>query len=202
MDQTALHGSLIACRECDSLHRRVPLAVGEAARCLRCDAVLYRRPRMRVDQLLALTVTALLTLSIAQSFPIVELSVNGIPSSTTLLGSVLSLWDEGRQTMAVLVFATALFFPLLDLSLVLGLIVTSRNERLARWQAPMSRLVGHLRPWGMTEVFLLGVLVSLVKLSHLARVVPGVAMWAFAVSAVLLAAIASFDLRSLWDDEA
>ena len=46
---------------------------------------------------------------------------------------------------------------------------------------------------------MLGVLVSLVKLSHLAQVLPGAALWAFATLTVLLAIIVSFDPRSLWD---
>jgi len=195
------HGSLIACPECDALHQRVSLSLGEAARCQRCGAVLYRRPRLRNEHVLALVLTALVALAIAHSFPIVALTLSGIPSSTTLIGSIHSLWGEGRPTMAVLVFATALLFPLLDLLSILSLLLSNQIRLLAGWRAPLSRFVRALRPWGMTEVFVLGVLVSLVKLSHIARVVPGVAMWAFAVAAVLLAVIGSFDLRSLWDDE-
>ena len=51
----------------------------------------------------------------------------------------------------------------------------------------------------MIEVFLLGVLVSLVKLSSTASILPGVALWAFAVLTVLLAAILMFEPRHLWD---
>lgn len=201
MDLPPVHEALTACRECDCLHRRVPLAVGEAARCLRCGAVLYRRPRLRSEQVLALTLAALTTLAIAHGFPIVDLHVNGIPSSATLIGSVFALWSEGRPAMALLVFTTALLFPLLDLLSVLALLLCRESRALARWRAPLSRFVQVLRPWGMTEVFVLGVLVSLVKLSHMARVVPGAALWAFLASAVLLAVIASFDLRSLWSEE-
>jgi paraquat-inducible protein A len=48
-------------------------------------------------------------------------------------------------------------------------------------------------------VFMLGVLVSLVKLSDLGTIVPGVALWAFGALTVLLAAILMFDPRHLWD---
>ena len=47
----------------------------------------------------------------------------------------------------------------------------------------------------MTEVFLLGVVVSLVKLSHLAEAVPGIGLWAFIVLAVLLTVVQSVDLH-------
>jgi paraquat-inducible protein A len=51
----------------------------------------------------------------------------------------------------------------------------------------------------MIEVFMLAMLVAVVKLSSLARVVPGPAMWAFAALTVLFAVLASFDPRTLWN---
>jgi paraquat-inducible protein A len=51
----------------------------------------------------------------------------------------------------------------------------------------------------MVEVFMLGVLVSLVKLAHLAGVVPGVALWSFAALMFVMTAVAAvFDPRDLW----
>lgn len=191
---------LVACRECDSLHRRADLPQGAVARCVRCGSVLYRTPRLTGDHVLALTLAAMITLAIAHSFPIVALQIDGIPSSSTLFGCVRSLWREGSLITAALVFATALLFPLLDLSSVLALLLVSRFAAGSPWRGRLSRFVTALRPWGMTEVFVLGVVVSLVKLSHLARVVPGVALWAFAATAVMLAVVGAFDLRSLWED--
>ena len=52
----------------------------------------------------------------------------------------------------------------------------------------------------MVEVFLLGTLVSLAKLAHLAHVQPGIALWSFAALMVLLAAAAAaFDPHALWE---
>ena len=54
-------------------------------------------------------------------------------------------------------------------------------------------------PWGMVEVFLLGVLVSLVKLAHLAEVLPSIGIWAYGALMLLFTALgASFDSRKLW----
>jgi paraquat-inducible protein A len=51
----------------------------------------------------------------------------------------------------------------------------------------------------MVEVFMLGVLVALVKLAHLAGIVPGIALWAFAALMFVMASIAAvLDLRDLW----
>ena len=202
MEQQGTNLAFVACRECDSLHQRAPLPLGGEAHCIRCGSLLYRRPWLGREQVQALAVAALITLAIAHSFPIVSLQVNGISSSSTLIGCIASLWREGSIVTALVVFTTALLFPLLDIASVLALIVTTRLAPASRVRALLSRLIAALRPWGMTEVFVLGVVVSLIKLSHLARVVPGVALWAFAATAVMLAVIASFDLRQLWEEPA
>jgi len=155
--------------------------------------------------MLGLVVGALLTYLIANATPIVVLQLQGSINSATLFGSILQLWDEGRHLMAVLVFATTQLFPLLDLSILLALLLAvlrTQRRGLSRppWFAPLLRFVQRLRPWGMTEVFMLGVLVALVKLSHMARIVPGVALWAFGALTILLAVIVTFDLASLWDE--
>lgn len=196
---------LLTCPHCDALHRRPQLRRGEKAVCVRCGSVLLRQHQLAPGQVLALVVTALFVYAIANSFPIVDLRIQGLTSSATLFGSVLALWDEGRQLVAVLVFATTQLFPLIDLSgmLVLLLVVTrtgaGRGARPA-WFPPLLRFIQSLRPWGMTEVFMLGVVVSLVKLSSMAHILPGVALWAFAVLTVLMAIILSFHPRQLWDE--
>ena len=61
------------------------------------------------------------------------------------------------------------------------------------------RLMHMLRRWAMVEVFMLAVLVSVVKLTALADVVPGVGLWSLgAYVLVTAAAHASFDARDYW----
>jgi paraquat-inducible protein A len=61
------------------------------------------------------------------------------------------------------------------------------------------RVLQAVRPWGMVEVFILGLLVALVKLGGIATVVPGTALWAFGgLLMMIAAAIASFDARVIW----
>lgn len=192
-----------ACSECDLLFRRRPLERGQHAECPRCGATLYSRSRLTTEQMLGLVTGALLTFLIANAYPIVEMQIQGDANSTTLFSSVISLWGEGRRAMAGLVFATTMAFPLLDLGALLALLLAvSRSPRMQdrpAWFAPLLRFVLALRPWGMVEVFMLGILVALVKLSHMATILPGIALWAFGALTVLLAGILAFDLRGLWD---
>ena len=192
---------LIACPECDFLHVRRRLRRGDRARCVRCHATMYRLPRRRPDQILAVVVGALILFVLANAYPILDLQVQGYGSRATLLDSIMTLWDNGRELVAVTVLATTWLFPLFDLLAMVAVLVPMILHRQPAYFPPLLRLLQKLRPWGMTEVLMLGVLVSLVKLSHTARVVPGVALWSLIALTFLLAAILSYDLHALWHPE-
>lgn len=196
--------ALGACPHCDLLYRRTPLQPGERGYCPRCGARLYRRSRLGAEGMLAIAVAALVCFGLANAYPIVELSVQGLRSAATLFGSVVMLWAEGHALTAILVFVTTQAIPLADLVVTIALLAaTLRRERTGRhppWFPVLLHLLHQARPWGMVEVFMLGVVVSLVKLVHLAHLVPGVALWAFAALAVMMTLIQSFDLHALWDE--
>jgi paraquat-inducible protein A len=62
------------------------------------------------------------------------------------------------------------------------------------------RLLRRIQPWSMMEVFLVGILVAVTKLVDMAEVIPGLALWAFALLILVLAgATASFDPEALWE---
>src|SRR5450830_1348854 len=189
---------LIVCEECDAVHRRPVLRRAEIAQCHRCGAEMERDTGSRQQRLLPLTVASLIMFVIANSFPIVEIELQGLSSQTTLLGAVLALNAEGMSLVALLVLATTILFPLVQLLILFYLLLPSTRAMPRLGTKVLLRLMHAVRPWGMVEVFLLGVLVALVKLSHIADVLPGMALWAFAALTILLTAVVSFNPRYLW----
>jgi paraquat-inducible protein A len=102
--------------------------------------------------------------------------------------------------VAALVFATTILIPAVEISLMLYVLLPLKFGRLPGELASILRIVQSVRPWSMTQVFILGVLVALVKLAHLAHVVPGVALWAFGGLIVLLtAASTTFNMHAMWN---
>jgi paraquat-inducible protein A len=103
------------------------------------------------------------------------------------------------RTLGALVFVTTIMAPLIQLVALMALLVPLRLGREPRGAAIWFRLMRAVQPWGMAEVLLLGVLVALVKLAHMAEVIPGIALWSLAALVMLLAAcVAAFDARALW----
>jgi len=188
---------LMACEECDALYHRISLNVRSAAYCTRCGAQLYRSRSFHVDTVLALTLGSVVVFLMANAFPIVTLEAEGTRTGSTLFGAIVMLYREGMPIVSGLVLMTTILFPLVELVALLYLLIPLRRGRCPAQFHLFTRVVQTIRPWGMIEVFMLGVLVSLVKLSDLGNIVPGVALWAFGALTVMLAAILMFDPRHL-----
>src|SRR5688500_20359892 len=101
---------LLACEECDAVHRRAALSRNEVALCSCCGAELERDMSAYSRRVLPLAIASLFIYIIANTFPIVEMELQGIVSRTTLIGSVLSLNAAGMPFVASLVLATTILF--------------------------------------------------------------------------------------------
>lgn len=189
----------IVCEGCDAVYQRVPLAPREVSRCPRCGTELDRHAGDQSARVLPLTVACLILFAIANLFPIVEIQVQGLTSETTLAGAVIALTTEGMSPVALLVLATTILFPLLQLCILFYLLVPMAYERRPTGFKILVNALQALRPWGMIEVFLLGVLVAIIKLGSIAKVIPGPALWAFMGLTVLLTAVLSFNPRTFWE---
>jgi paraquat-inducible protein A len=190
---------IIACRECDALQREVALPPHGAARCVRCGAFLYRYTQDSLDHTLAYLLAAACFFVIANAFPLVGLETQGSSASTTLFGTVRALHDTGMTSVAVLVFMTAILIPGIEIAAMLYMLLPLKFGRVPPGLPVMFRLAQAIRPWGMVDVCMLGTLVTLVRLSQLATVRPGVALWALgALMLMFTAANAAFNPRALW----
>ena len=192
--------SLVACPHCDLLQRLPDLATGASARCPRCDHELWRRRADSLNRTLALTLAAAVLYVIAQSMPMLGLTVVGRAAFTTVLGGALQLWNDGREIVAALVLLTAVVAPALQIGFMLAIAIAAHRQRAPRWVGLLLRHHPTTRTWSMIEVMLLGVLVALIKIADYATVIPGVALFVLGALVFLLAAIqANFDPREVWD---
>lgn len=192
--------SLIACPNCDLLQRLPDLAPGESARCPRCDEELWRRHAHSLDRPLALTIAAAILYVVANSVPMLGLTVVGREAFTTVFGGAAHLWNAGWKGVGALVLFTAIVAPGLQIGLMLTLLLGAKRERPPRWVGRLLRYYQSVSTWSMIEVMILGVLVALIKIADYAKVVPGVALFVLGALIFLIAAIeSSFDPREVWE---
>jgi len=194
------HETLIACHECDLLQQLKPPPPGGAARCPRCGAVLYRSKRDSLNRTLALSLAGLILFAVANAFPFLAFEMQGQITQTRLFTGVWDLYQQGMWGLAGLVLFTTIIAPAAQLTLMLYVLVPLKFGRAPRHLAGVFRLLHRLTPWGMMEVFMLGILVSVVKLAGMATIVPGLALWAFGLLIfVLAAAAAALDPHLVWE---
>lgn len=189
-----------ACHFCDTLHESQPVAEGKAAHCIRCGAVLYQNRRASLVRVTAFSLAALLLMVLVHVFPFLTMDAATLRRNLTLLGAATALMSENAQLLGV---AIVLFTVLVPVLIISGMIYVCGPLMIGR-SAPGARTVAkwmyRLEPWNMVEVFLLGVLVSLMKLAKVAEVHFGIGFWAFAgVMLCMAAAVASIDRGELWD---
>ena len=192
--------SLIACHECDLLHERQPLPPGGTARCVRCGAVLYRRKPNSLDRVLALTAAGLVLFIVANAYPFLTFRLEAQKQETTLITGVMELYEQGMWEVAGVVLLTSILLPLLEIVGMLYVLLPLKFN-MRPWKLPLFfRLVRGFKPWGMMEVFMVGILVSFVKLSKMATIIPGVALYAFMILIFVLAAsAAALDPHIVWN---
>src|SRR5262249_46382775 len=116
-----------------------------------------------------------------------------------LIHAVLTAYDAGMGPVAVITAVCVFFFPLLQLALFAYVLLPLRAGRVPRAFVGAMHALQQMAPWSMVEVFLIGVLVSVVKLGVMASVTPDTGLWGFAVLTCLLTALHSFDLHQLWE---
>jgi paraquat-inducible protein A len=193
-------GILFVCHECDALQRVPAVEPGHDASCVRCKSRLFRNPRGGIDKPLALVIASLMIFIVANLNPIMTLDILGVKLNTTITGAAYTFMRSGSPELAAIVWLPSVLLPGLILSGLFYVLFSIRFEKNWRFTKPVLVWISRLLPWGMMDVFLLGILVSLVKLVGLADVVIDMGFYAFFLVVVLYAAtIASLEPHTLWE---
>lgn len=192
-------GSFMACHDCDLLHRIPVISEATTANCCRCGALLAKPKRNSLERTLALAITGLILLVMANSFPFLGFKIQGQVRHTLLLTGIQQFYTSGMPWLAVLVLFTTIIAPLAQLLALIYVLVPIKLQRQSPGMFHVFRWMLSLQPWSMMEVFMVGILVSIVKLTKMAQILPDVALFCFMVLIFILAAcLASLDPHLVW----
>lgn len=191
--------SVGVCHECGMAYRHHPIPLGAKARCKRCGAVLYRNRHLAFDKSLAYSLAALILFVVANAFPFIGFGLPGDIRDTTLITGSILLYQQGEVLLSAIVIFTTVIAPAIQILILLYLLVPINLGRKPGEISNALKLIAHTGNWAMLDVFMLGIMVSTVKLADLATIVPGPALIAFIVLIFMLAgAQSSFDSERVW----
>lgn len=189
----------LACPDCDALFETPALEEGERVVCPRCLALLFTYERNSLHRTAAFALAAAMLFVVANCFPFLTLRAGFRESQMLLWQSVSGLGDQGYPYLAGAVAIFTLAAPSLIIAGLLYLLLPLLAGHRLTGAVPLCRWVYRARRWNMLEVFLLGTLVSLLKLGKLATLTLGISFWAFVgLILCLTAAVASIHPQALW----
>lgn len=176
-----------------------PLKPGQRASCPRCDHTLSHRHYRPAERSLAFAITALVALFASLSFPFISFEARGISNTIQLTDTSTSLVEFHEPFVGVLVLLTIVVLPVFYLLTVIWLHLGLLQRRPLPRSHRIARALTRLTPWMMADVFVIGALVSLIKIAGMASVDLGLSFWSFCVYALMLIlTIRSIDTDWMW----
>jgi paraquat-inducible protein A len=161
---------LSACPHCDKLLFVSRVAPGKTARCPRCDSRLYRGKRNSIDKTLALCISGLLLFLPAMLLPLFTFEVIGINIKANIFQAMGTILGKGYYFPAAMILLTSIIFPFSRLLLLFFVSLSLKIRRRTLFLPLLFRLYIHLEEWGMVDVYLIGIMVTLIKMRHTADI--------------------------------
>ncbi|URI09171.1 paraquat-inducible protein A [Aquincola tertiaricarbonis] len=170
-------------------------------RCPRCEAQLRGPLRRSVGTTTALLLAAAALYVPSNTLPIMITRSAVGERADTIMSGVVALAQAGSWPLAAIVFIASVLVPLLKLSVLSYLVLAVHLgwQRGRTHRTTLYRLIETVGRWSMLDVFVVGMLASLVQLGPAAQVSAGPGVVAFGTVVWLtLWATQSFDPRLLW----
>ena len=189
----------LACPHCDQLVTIPTLSHGEYAYCSNCKTLLSRHIDTREQKVLALSISSLILLFSGLLYPFIAFSNQGLTQSITLLDAAKILLQQNNLFVAALIDITIIALPCIVLSAFTLLHSHFFNILPEKIIKILLKLIHYLKPWVMSEIFLVGVLISMIKIMAIADITFGLSFFSFSGFVVCYAlTLYYFDSHTLW----
>jgi len=162
--------SIHVCNKCDLIVDHVPITKNKHAHCPRCNTLLYTNKLFSISTILALSLTGIILVIIANIFPMFSLTMLGVEESATLIQGAWALFEKDFYFVGLLVIFCSFIAPFLFLSCLAQacfLLLTKRNTPQL---ILLLKLVNFCTEWSMLEVYLVSFLIAVFKLSEISDI--------------------------------
>jgi len=169
--------TLIACPDCDLLLTEIAIKTGEKHQCPRCSAVIAHAHPNSLQRVLACTMTGLIFYPFAVTQPLLSLNALGMVQTGDLFQGVEVLYNTGYYFVAIILLLTTIIVPFLELFLLFYLSLSLLFKKKSKFNLWLFRAYHHLETWGMTEIYMLGILIAIIKLGSIATLSPNIGLF-------------------------
>ena len=191
---------LLACPECDLLMANVPAGEGETLTCPRCGTTLHRYKKDSINRTIAHCLAGLFLYFPAMLLPLMTFQTLGMSETANIIQSIITYYRQEYYLVTLMVFFSAVLFPFLKLSFGLMVALLIKMRKFPAFLPHLFRFYIHLEDWAMVEVYLLGIMVTVIKMYYTTDISYGLGFYCF--TALVLATMGTTDVldkRLFWD---
>ncbi len=189
----------IICHKCHTVQEEIAISDGSKALCSMCKMPLYRYDTRLVEHGLALSITGLIFIVLANLFPLIKIEILGTESYITIISMISSLIGSGYYLVALFLLYLIVIFPVMIFSLYILLFALLKLKRAEELAKNILILLAQIEPWQMSDIFLVSILVSIVKLFGMATIHIGISFWTLFVFVLIdIYMTRSIHLGELW----
>ena len=157
------------CPCCDLLVKKQAVNYHQKASCPRCKKILAQPVKNSIEKTLALSLGALILFFPAILFPLMTLTLLGFSQQQSILQSMLVVFQEGYYLVAVVIFMTCIMVPFLQMSILFYVSLALYKDLHLPLLHFSFRIYHAIKEWGMLEIYMLAILVSVIKLEAMAK---------------------------------
>jgi paraquat-inducible protein A len=190
---------LTACPDCDLLLPRTKAPAGHSLTCPRCGKTISRRRTSSIIKTLILSIAGLLLYIPAIMLPLITMKSYGFSDSANIIHSIINFYQNGYYFVSFMVLLSAVFLPLILLVSIFVISLQLYRQRYPAYLARLFRTYLHLEKWAMVEVYLLGIMVTIVKMNDSTNIYYNTGIFCFTGLVLLTLAIATvIDNEVFW----
>lgn len=184
---------------CHTCGRVSPVTLG---RCPRCHSKLHLRKPASIEGTIALMAAAIALYIPSHLLPVMTATEIGAVTQSTIVEGMITFWQTGAYPIALVIFVASILIPLLKI-IALSWLCAAATGHVHPSPTALGRiylLTELLGRWSMIDIFVVGILVSVLQLGNYMTIKPGPGALAFAGVVVLtMLAAMRFEPRLLWD---
>jgi len=187
------------CPQCDWVMQLAQPRPGQLARCPRCNHVVAQSSAHRISDGMGWALAALILLLLVFGFDFLGFDTRGIGHTMSFIDAMQVLATHGYPILATVFILTTAILPGLFLLAVVYMTGAAQRTRSLPFAIPVARLACSIRMWLMSDVFIVGILVSLIKIVSLASISFGASFMLFCLfSLLLLKTMNTLEWAQLW----
>ncbi len=187
-----------ACPDCDLLLHKAKAPAGYSVVCPRCRRIISRSTAASIAKVLALSIAGLLLYLPAMLLPLMTFKSFGFSGSANILESILNFYRNDYYFVALMVLLSAVVMPLILLATIFLLSWQLQRKKYPTYLAGLFRIHLHLEEWAMLEVYLIGILVTIIKMSPTSDIDYHSGIFCFSCLVLITLAISSIVDRDLF----